>query len=200
MAPLTRPREMTASGVMRKAKSQGRSCGMGGDWVSSSACAADGMTVRVACAAGTAFAPALLSMPVVASLSHRASPHSRLQSTTIGFCYPRAVRTGPPRKGEFARRMGANRQSRRNSSSTLLASGDAKRLHLAIKMASLEAQQLGGVADVVVSLFNFLENVFAFVGVARLLQTGELFRGARVSPRIRPSVRPTPRGDQRRGA
>src|ERR1700722_7884419 len=41
-------------------------------------------------------------------------------------------------------------------------------------MAAFQAQQFGGMADVVVGLFNFLENIFALVGVARLLQAGEL--------------------------
>jgi hypothetical protein len=37
-------------------------------------------------------------------------------------------------------------------------------------MAALQAQQLGGMADVVARLFNLLQNVFALIGVARLLQ------------------------------
>src|SRR5580698_1300621 len=41
-------------------------------------------------------------------------------------------------------------------------------------MTAFQAQQLGGMADVVVSFFNLLENIFALVGVARLLQAGEL--------------------------
>src|ERR1700722_10436039 len=41
-------------------------------------------------------------------------------------------------------------------------------------MTAFQAQQFGGMADVVVSLFNLLENIFALVGVARLLQAGEL--------------------------
>ena len=45
-----------------------------------------------------------------------------------------------------------------------------KRLHLAIEMAALQAQQLRRMADVVAGLFNFLLDVFALVGVARLLQ------------------------------
>ena len=45
-------------------------------------------------------------------------------------------------------------------------------------MAALETEQLGGVADVVMSLFNLLENILALVRIARLLQAGELFSGA----------------------
>src|ERR1700722_5247286 len=41
-------------------------------------------------------------------------------------------------------------------------------------MTAFQAQQFGSMADVVVSLFNLLENIFALVGVARLLQAGEL--------------------------
>src|SRR6202453_807407 len=41
-------------------------------------------------------------------------------------------------------------------------------------MTAFQAQQFSGMADVVVSLFNLLENIFALVGVARLLQAGEL--------------------------
>src|ERR1700677_3164565 len=37
-------------------------------------------------------------------------------------------------------------------------------------------------ADVAVGLLNLLENVFALIGVARLLQAGELLRGARAGP------------------
>ena len=37
-------------------------------------------------------------------------------------------------------------------------------------MAAFQAQQFRGVADVVARLFNLLQDVFALVGVARLLQ------------------------------
>jgi hypothetical protein len=47
-APLTRPMEMTASGAMRNAKSQGRSGGGRTDWESASGRNAGGMRVSVA--------------------------------------------------------------------------------------------------------------------------------------------------------
>ncbi len=52
----------------------------------------------------------------------------------------------------------------------LLAYADAERLHLAVEMAALKAEQLRGAAHVVARLFDFLEDVLALVGVARLLQ------------------------------
>jgi hypothetical protein len=56
-------------------------------------------------------------------------------------------------------------QSRR-----LLSDADAKRLHLAVKMAAFEAKQFCGVTDIISCFFNFFEYVFALVGIARLLQ------------------------------
>jgi hypothetical protein len=53
---------------------------------------------------------------------------------------------------------------------SLFARGDAERLHLAIEMAALEAEQLGRVADVVARFFDLLLNKLTLVGVARLLQ------------------------------
>jgi len=52
----------------------------------------------------------------------------------------------------------------------LLAHADPQRFHLAVEMAAFEAEQLGGVADVVAGFFNLLEDVFALVGVAGLLE------------------------------
>ena len=53
---------------------------------------------------------------------------------------------------------------------TLLADADAEGFHLAVEMAALEAEQFGGMAYVVAGFFNLLEDVFALVGVAGLLQ------------------------------
>ncbi len=46
-------------------------------------------------------------------------------------------------------------------------------------MAALEAEQFGGAADVVAGLFNLLEDVFALVRIAGLLQRGETPRSLR---------------------
>jgi hypothetical protein len=53
----------------------------------------------------------------------------------------------------------------------LLADADPQRLHFAVEMAALEAEQFGGVAYVVAGFLNFLEDVLTLVGVARLLQS-----------------------------
>jgi len=52
----------------------------------------------------------------------------------------------------------------------LLADADAQGFHFAVEMAALEAEQLGGVADVVAGFFNLFEDVLALVGIAGLLQ------------------------------
>ena len=51
----------------------------------------------------------------------------------------------------------------------LLPNADSQRLHLAIEVAALQAEQLGGAADIVAGFLNFLQNELAFVGVAGLL-------------------------------
>jgi len=52
----------------------------------------------------------------------------------------------------------------------LLTHADAEGLHFAIKMAAFEAEELRGVADIAARLLDFLEDVLALVGIARLLQ------------------------------
>ena len=54
--------------------------------------------------------------------------------------------------------------------SLLLADADAEGFHFAIEVAALEAEEFGGVAYVVAGFFNLLEDVFALVGVAGLLE------------------------------
>src|SRR5580704_14548521 len=56
----------------------------------------------------------------------------------------------------------------------LLPHADPQRLHLAIEMATFQAEQLRGAADVVARFFNLLEDVLALVSVAGLLEAGEL--------------------------
>ena len=62
------------------------------------------------------------------------------------------------------------REARLPGRPALLAGGDAEGFHFAIEVAALEAEEFGGVADVVAGFFNLLEDVFALVGVAGLLQ------------------------------
>ena len=59
----------------------------------------------------------------------------------------------------------------------LFANCDAQRSHLAVKMAAFKPQQLRGVADVVARFFNLLENIFALIGVAGLLESREVLGG-----------------------
>jgi len=57
-----------------------------------------------------------------------------------------------------------------NQMPQLLPHADAKRLHLAIKMASFQPQQLRRVAHIVPRLLDLLQNVLALISIARLLQ------------------------------
>src|SRR5438270_12849684 len=56
----------------------------------------------------------------------------------------------------------------------LLFRRDSQSLHLPVKVAALQAQHLGGAADVAMVLVERLEDVVALIGVARLVQRGEL--------------------------
>ena len=47
---------------------------------------------------------------------------------------------------------------------------DAEGLHFAIEVAALEAENFRGAADVAVAVFQFAQDVVAFVGFAGLLQ------------------------------
>src|ERR1039457_5395637 len=62
------------------------------------------------------------------------------------------------------------------SSITLFLRPDAQRLHLAIQIAPLQAQQFGGARDVPVRLFELLENVVALRRLADILQAAESFQ------------------------
>ena len=57
-----------------------------------------------------------------------------------------------------------------NESAGLLADADAQGFHFAVEVAAFEAEEFGGVAYVVAGFFYFLEDVFALVSVAGLLQ------------------------------
>ena len=62
--------------------------------------------------------------------------------------------------------------------SLLLAYSDAQSLHLSIEVAAFEAEKFGGAAHVVASFLDLLEDVVALIGVAGLLERGEIFRRA----------------------
>src|SRR5579864_661106 len=50
---------------------------------------------------------------------------------------------------------------------------DSERFHLSVKIAALQAQQLGGAGDIAVGFFQLLQDVLALHGLAQLLQTSE---------------------------
>src|SRR5690348_4910379 len=59
-----------------------------------------------------------------------------------------------------------------SQSLVLLLLRNSQRLHLAVKMAALQAQYLGGAAHVAVVLIEFFEDVITLVGGACLVQGG----------------------------
>src|SRR5450755_2625067 len=72
-----------------------------------------------------------------------------------------------------------SRRTRRmvHAATRLLLGRDPQRLHLPIKMAALQAQHFGGAGYVAVVLVEGFEDVVALVGVAGLMQGGELALG-----------------------
>jgi len=65
----------------------------------------------------------------------------------------------------------APKPSQRGRKSSLASDGNSERLHLAVEVAALQAQNLGRAADVALVFFELAQDVVALISGARLLES-----------------------------